>query len=210
MLDLSAIPPVRVIVADPPWSFNDKLPASTHSERGAEGNYSVLKQPEIESFLVDHRVFVAADAILFLWRVSSQVEEAYCVVRAWGFTPKSEIVWVKTPRRRDEPNYDAHQEEPPEKLHFGMGRYVRAAHETCVVAVRGRFPVADRSVRSVFFAPVRAHSEKPNVFFGMVERLVGAEPERLEVFGRKERAGWHVIGDELPGGYVSASGERIG
>jgi len=41
------------------------------------------------------------------------------------------------------------------------------------------------------------------------QRLVGAGPERLEVFGRKERAGWHVIGDELPNGYVSASGEML-
>lgn len=111
------------------------------------------------------------------------VEEAYSVVRAWGFVPKSEIVWLKMTTGG--------------KQHFGMGRYVRASHETCIVAARGRIRPADRSVRSRFSAVVGRHSEKPDCFFDLIAQLVGpAAQPRLEVFGRRARPGWTVIGDE--------------
>jgi len=168
--------PARVLVADPPWAFNDRLPGPS---RGAAKNYAVMTVDDICAFAVPP---VADDAWLFLWRVSSQVEEAYRVVRAWGFTAKSEIVWEKVTATG--------------KPHFGMGRYVRASHETCIVAVRGRVQPADRAVRSRFAAPVRAHSEKPGVFYSLVERL-SAGPY-VELFSRRRRPGWTCLGDQIP------------
>jgi N6-adenosine-specific RNA methylase IME4 len=147
---------------------------------------------------------IADDALLFLWRVSSQVEEAYRVVRAWGFVPKSEIVWVKTTGTRvgyelggsmlmPEPG----EEVIEQKLHFGMGRYTRASHETCIIAARGKaIPlIQNRSTRSVFYAPTGAHSQKPEAFYKLIEGLcVGP---RLELFARAHREGWMCVGDEL-------------
>jgi N6-adenosine-specific RNA methylase IME4 len=178
--------PARVLLADPPWSFGDKLPGAT---RGAERNYGVLGVEDICRFPLPP---LAGDALLFLWRVASQPEEAMRVVRAWGFVPKSEVVWVKTAASQD-PG-------PGVRLAFGMGRYVRACHEVCVVAARGRAVrlVRDRAVRSVFFAPRGAHSEKPAEFYGLVERL--SEGPYCELFARRPRAGWESYGDELPGG----------
>lgn len=167
----------RVVVADPPWRFDDRLPGPS---RGAAKNYRVLGLEDICNFPLPP---IADNAWLFLWRVSSQVEEACRVVRAWGFVPKSEIVWEKVTSLG--------------RPHFGMGHYVRASHETCIVAVRGRVQPADRAVRSRFSAPVRRHSEKPDVFFRLVERLTGEGP-RLELFARRRREGWASLGDELP------------
>lgn len=186
----------KVIVADPPWSFGDKLPGKT---RGAERNYRVMSAREVErcepyADLV-HRD-TEPDALLFLWRVASQVEEAMGVARAWGFVPKSEIVWVKTTKNSYE--VDEPLERPSFfKLHFGMGRYVRAAHETCIVAARGKAAalVKDHSVRSVFFAPVGRHSQKPEAFFDLVERLSGGP--YLELFARRFRRGWTCMGDQV-------------
>lgn len=62
--------PFRVLTADPPWSFGDKLPGAL---RGAEKNYSVLTIDGICKFELP---MLADDAWLFLWRVSSQVEDA--------------------------------------------------------------------------------------------------------------------------------------
>lgn len=168
---------VRVLVADPPWSFGDKLPGSS---RGAEKNYSVLSVSEIERFQLPR---IADDALLFLWRVSSQPEEAMRVVRAWGFVPKSELVWLKKTSTG--------------KPHFGMGRYVRASHEMCVIASRGRGNslIRSRSVRSVFEAPVGAHSRKPDEFYAIVEAL--AEGPYHELFARRRRSGWACEGDQL-------------
>lgn len=170
--------PAHVLVADPPWSFGDKLPGNG---RGAEKHYVVLNQAGIEAFPLPP---IADDALLFLWRVSSQPEEATRVARAWGFTPKSEMVWLK--------------KTPGGKVHFGMGRYVRLSHEVCMIATRGKGLrlIRDRAVRSVFEAPTGRHSEKPEAFFDLVERL--APGPYVELFARRERAGWSCFGNELP------------
>ena len=175
--------PFAVVVADPPWSFKDRLPGP---KRGAAKHYTVAPSSEIERMALPFEI--APDAVLFLWRVSSQVEEAYRVCRAWGFAPKSEIVWVKTTKASS-------TDVGSTKLAFGMGHRVRAAHESCIIAVRGKPKRVSKSIRSVFHAPVGAHSEKPDSFFRLVEALYAGP--YVEVFGRKHRAGWTVIGDEL-------------
>jgi len=126
-----------------------------------------------------------------LWRLSSMPQDALDVVKAWGFVPKSEIVWEKLTKTG--------------KPWFGMGRFVRASHETCIVATRGRFKVASKSVRSRFSArgPVGPdgkylHSAKPTEFFALVEQLVG-DAQKIEMFARKRRPGWCARGNELPG-----------
>jgi N6-adenosine-specific RNA methylase IME4 len=171
--------PARVLVADPPWSFGDKLPGNG---RGAEKHYRVLDQAGIEAFSLPP---MADDSLLFLWRVSSQPEEACRVIRAWGFVPKSEIVWEKLTKN--------------DKPHFGMGRYVRLSHEICMIAVRGKGMqlIRDHSVRSVFAARVGRHSEKPEAFFDLVERL--ATGPYVELFARRRRPGWECFGDEIGG-----------
>lgn len=136
---------------------------------------------------------LADDALLFLWRVASQPEEAMRVVRAWGFVPKSEVVWVKVAKSQP-------TSMPGINLAFGMGRYVRACHEVCVVAARGRATrlVRDKAVRSVFFAERGEHSEKPDAIYRLAERL--SEGPYCELFARRPREGWLQYGDELPGG----------
>lgn len=166
----------RVVVADPAWQFRDLLPGDS---RGAEKNYAVMKLDEICALDLPP---IQDNAWLFLWRVASQVEEAYRVVRAWGFVPKTEIVWLKQTKSG--------------KRWFGMGRYTRAEHETCIVAVRGRVKPVKRNIRSTFTAPAGRHSEKPDAFFYIVEALTGEGPY-LELFARKERPGWTCLGNEL-------------
>jgi len=139
-----------------------------------------LSVAEIESFVLPP---IANDAMLFLWRVASQVEEAYRVVRAWGFVPKAEIVWLKNTVNG--------------RRWFGMGRTVRAEHEVAIVAKRGRPVVLSKSIRSTFTAkvPERGHSAKPEEFFDLVEELV--DGPRLELFARRIRPGWTCLGAEL-------------
>jgi len=174
------------VVADPPWRFSDKLPGPG---RGAEKHYPTMALAEIELFTLPA---LDDNAYLFLWRVSSMVEEAYKVVRAWGFVPKTEIVWIKrtAPGKRS----------PGGKRWFGMGRTVRAEHETCIVATRGKVAPLVRNIRSTFEAevPARGHSAKPEAFYtDIVERLCAGP--RLELFARCQRSGWRCMGNQLPG-----------
>lgn len=189
--------PFRIIVADPPWKFDDQLPGET---RGAERNYKCMATNAIcqladlghgRASIMDQEV--APDAILFLWRVAAMQQDALDVVRAWGFgAPKAEIVWLKKTVNGNR--------------WFGMGRILRAEHEVCLVATRGKPRVNNHSIRSTFvtedgfsyfeglLAPFRGHSVKPKEFYEVVEALY--DGPRLELFARCQRSGWTCIGDE--------------
>lgn len=188
--------PVSLIVADCPWKFGDKLPGT---KRGAERNYRVLTVDELCAYeipmgdtlwSVANCPGIMPSAILCFWRVASMQEEALRVMRAWGFTCKSEIVWRKRTKNG--------------KRHFGMGRYVRMEHEVCLIGARGAALslVQRKNVRSTFAAPMPLdaegrviHSAKPDRFFQIVERLFAGP--RLELFARKRREGWIQYGDQL-------------
>jgi N6-adenosine-specific RNA methylase IME4 len=166
----------RVLVADAPWRFSDRLPGKT---RGAESQYACLSVDDIKRFPLPE---LAQDALLFFWRVSAMQQEALDVIAAWGFELKSELVWIKTTTSGGRA--------------FGMGRYVRHCHETCLIARRGSGKVRSRSVRSVFDAPIGRHSEKPERFYELVEEL--ADGPYVEMFARRRRDGWTCLGNELP------------
>ena len=172
--------PARVVVADPPWKFDDKLPGRT---RGAEKNYPCSQVDRIAKMRLPP---IASNAVLFLWRVSAMPKEAIDLCLLWGFIPKAELVWVKTTQESDVGS---------QRLAFGMGRQVRMCHETCIIATRGKAPPRSRSIRSVFFAPRRRHSEKPEAFYDLVERM--HDGPYLELFARRHRAGWTCVGNEL-------------
>lgn len=176
------VPPARVLVADPPWRFQDKLPGAG---RGAAKHYPTLSVSEIMRFPLPH---LAEACLLALWRVASMQQEALNVARAWGFTVKAEIVWEKLTKHG--------------KRAMGMGRLTRGAHEVCMLATRGRFIPADKGIRSSFQAPIAEHSEKPDLFYELIERLAGQGSSMHELFARRPRVGWHCYGNELPGGYV--------
>ena len=64
-----------------------------------------------------------------------------------------------------------------------------------MIGVRGKPLVLSRSVRSVFTAKAGRHSEKPEEFYQIVEEL--SPGPYLELFGRRQRQGWTVLGNEL-------------
>lgn len=169
-------PLARVLVADPPWAFGDRLPGKS---RGAEKNYLVMSVDALERMELPP---ILSSSVLFLWRVAAMQEEALRVARAWGFVVKSELVWRKLTVNG--------------LPHFGMGRYVRASHEVCLIGVRGRCFPRDRSTRSVFEASYTRHSGKPDEFYALVERLY--EGPYVELFARRQRPGWTCLGNEMP------------
>lgn len=193
--------PFDVIVADPPWKYGDKLPGKT---RGAERNYETMTIKDLcRYFTVDKPTLNVSEssAVLFLWKVAAIPEWQY-VCDAWGFKPVSELVWVKTTGKLfQEPGPNCVTVEDGNalmqaRLAFGMGRKVRNCHEVCVIAQRGKpMEPADKSIRSVFFAPVREHSRKPDEFYRIVERMY-PQANRLELFSREDRKGWTCEGNE--------------
>lgn len=176
--------PASILIADCPWRFGDPLPGKG---RGASSHYPCMSVPALMRFPLPP---LASDAILFFWRVAAMQQEALDIVRAWDFTVKSELVWLKQTVNG--------------KRHFGMGRYLRAEHETCLIATRGRFKVASKKIRSTFTAEVPRHpatgkpwhSAKPDRFYQIVRELAG-HGVCVELFSRTPRPGILCFGNEL-------------
>jgi N6-adenosine-specific RNA methylase IME4 len=167
-----------VVVIDPPWLFSDKLPGPS---RGAERNYACMRPGEVARLLGDtiaHEPHVVA----FCWRVAAMQREALSLLNDCDLTIKTELVWEKLTKTG--------------KPWFGLGRYVRASHEVCLIATRGRAFPEVRNVRSRFAAPVREHSRKPDQFYAIVEAMY-PNSRKIELFARQRRVGWESHGDQL-------------
>jgi len=172
----------RVIYADPPWRCSDqgtRLSPAYAGKQRKRARYPTMSLDAIKALRVAQ--YTAETSVLFLWRLASMPQEALDVAQAWGFTVKSEIVWCKitqagTPR-------------------LGGGHYVRCAHETCLVATRGRAAALrkDRTIPSWFMAPRSEHSAKPVEIYNIIERLF--DGPYLELFAtHRRREGWSSWG----------------
>lgn len=158
----------NVIYADPPWQYDLSLRGSP------EEHYSVMATQTIS----DLSVPTAEDAVLFLWATNPKLEEALQVMKAWGFTYKTNLVWVKDK--------------------FGTGYYFRGQHELLLLGVKGKPSVpleADRP-SSVLNAPRKKHSQKPEEVYALIEKMY-PNHKRLELFATQRREGWEAWGNEI-------------
>ena len=169
------ITPFRVVVADPPWQFRDKL-----GKRGADAHYQTMALHRLKRMRLPP---IADDAALYMWRLSSMIPEAYELVDAWGFKHKTEIVWRKLTTKG--------------RRWFCLGHYIRGEHETCIVATRGKITPKVRNIRSVFDAevPLGQHSAKPEELQNIAERMF--DGTYAELFARRIRPGWSCYGNEV-------------
>jgi len=171
----------RVILADPPWSF------ATWSDRGkgksADRHYSVMTLNDICRLPVADRV--EDDAVLFLWATWPTIFWSQKVIEAWGFTYSGLAwEWIKF-------------NPVTGKYAFGCGYGTRKNVEPCLLARRGKPVLKNRSVRDFLFSPRRAHSQKPDEQYGLIEAMF--DGPYLEMFARQRRFGWDAWGNEVPG-----------
>jgi N6-adenosine-specific RNA methylase IME4 len=166
-----------VIVADPPWDFENYSAAGT--AKGADPHYSVMTLDAIKALRVGE--LARGDCLLLQWTTgwAMATGQAQQVARAWGFNPITEMVWNKRTAKG--------------KTRMGTGYRVRTMHEPILVCTIGSprhhpFP-------SSFDGVAREHSRKPDEFYSLVEECTpGAF--RCDLFARQRRDGFDVWGDE--------------
>ena len=78
----------RVVYADPPWQYGDKL---VDGYGAAEHHYETMSLEDICNL----KIQTEDNAVLFLWATSPLLEDAFKVIKAWGFKYKSSFVWDK-------------------------------------------------------------------------------------------------------------------
>ncbi len=84
------------ILADPPWQFQNRT-GKIAPEHKRLSRYGTMTLDEIMALNVAD--VAAPTAHLYLWVPNALLPEGLRVMRAWGFTYKTNIVWAK--RRKD-------------------------------------------------------------------------------------------------------------
>lgn len=86
----------NVILADPPWAYH--VWSKKGMGRSAENHYPTMSIEDIRALPV--KDLAAEDCTLFLWITFPQLQNAFSVIRDWGFTYKTTaFVWVKQNRK---------------------------------------------------------------------------------------------------------------
>jgi N6-adenosine-specific RNA methylase IME4 len=185
-----ALPDKRygVILADPPWRF-EPYSRLTGMDRAADNHYPTSSLDEIKALAVAS--IVAPDAVLFLWATVPMLPQALEVMAAWDFAYKSGFAWAKN--------------------RMGTGFWNRNKHELLLIGTRGRVPAPAMGTQaaSLIEAPVGRHSEKPAVFYEIIERYFPTLPKiELHARGAVARPGWDAWGPEAPPSQAGAAREK--
>lgn len=171
----------HTILADPPWQFQNRTGKMAPEHRRL-ARYGTMTLDEIKGLPI---VEIAADpAHLYLWVPNALLPEGLEVMKAWGFTYKSNIVWHKI---RKDGGPDGR----------GVGFYFRNTTELVLFGTRGkdaRTLAPGRRQVNIIKSMKREHSRKPDELYEIVETC--SRGPFLELFARGPRKGWMVWGDQ--------------
>jgi N6-adenosine-specific RNA methylase IME4 len=128
-------------------------------------------------------------AHLYLWVPNALLPDGLAVMKAWGFTYKSNLVWHKI--RRDGGSDGR-----------GVGFYFRNVTELILFGVRGtnaRTLAPGRRQVNLLATRKREHSRKPDEQYKIIEAC--SPCPYLEIFGRGIRKPWVTWGDQADDKY---------
>ena len=111
-----------------------------------------------------------------MWTTSPKLEQAFQVIKAWGFNYKTSFVW--------------------DKIKHNFGYYNSVRHEFLLIAGQGKStPDVKELHDSVISIERTEHSEKPEYFRELIDKLYPTG-NRIELFARKKTKGWETWGAE--------------
>lgn len=167
----STVPPegtYQVIVIDPPWPFTSRQNDPTHE---IASPYEPMSIEKIKAF----KIPAAEDSVLWLWVPNTFLHDAFHVLEAWGFTYHTTLTWAK--------NF------------VGLGDWLGGQTEHCLLATRGKYRIYRTNESTLLEAPRIKHSEKPDSFYELVERLCPGQ--KIDMCARHKREGWEAWGIEI-------------
>lgn len=171
----------RVFYVDCPWTYSDYQTGRA----GAKEHYPGMSVDELMKLPIT--AHAQKNAVMFFWVTSPMLYYAsdpalgpdpYRVLRAWGFEPKTGMVW--------------------DKVKHNFGNYVSVRHEHLIIATRGSCtpdrptPMPDSVITE---QRTDTHSEKPQIFRKVIEKLY--DGPYVELFARKPVKGWTTWGNQV-------------
>lgn len=183
----------QVILADAPWKTtagrklkgykmeNGKQLFIPVSNKSRKLEYPTMTVEEIKNLNVKN--ITADNAHLYFWVTNSHLPYAFDIVKEWGFTYSTMIVWAKN------------------MMGGGLGGAFKINTEFLIFARKGSLKTAQTN-KGTWFNIKRAyengapkHSKKPDFFYEMIEKT--SHGNKLEMFARRKRDGWDNWGNEL-------------
>lgn len=171
----------KTILADPPWQFQNRT-GKMAPEHKRLNRYPTMTLQEIMNLPVSN---IAEDTShLYLWVPNALLPEGLQVMKAWGFTYKTNIIWEKV-RKDGFPDGR------------GVGFYFRNVTEVLLFGIRGtnaRTLAPGRSQVNLIRTQKREHSRKPDEIYDIIEKC--SHGPFLELFARGIREKWTVWGNQ--------------
>jgi N6-adenosine-specific RNA methylase IME4 len=182
-MDLKALPRGRfgAILMDPPWRFANRT-GKVGPEHRRLRRYPTMDLEEIAAIPVGQLALPRSH--LYLWCPNALLMEALTIMKAWGFTYKTNLVWYKV---RKDGGPDGR----------GVGFYFRNVTELLLFGVKGKLRTAQpgRTQVNVIVARKREHSRKPDAIYRIIEAC--SPGPYLELFARQRVPKWTQWGEEV-------------
>jgi N6-adenosine-specific RNA methylase IME4 len=181
-------------IIDPPWEYQQASKHERLTGYSTGHQYDSISTARLGTLPIKD----IADYI-FLWTTGPFIEEAFQLVRGWGFLPITTTYWVKcasiTPG-----------DEPAFKPTYGVGYWFRGCVEPIIVAKKPGKP----SIRTPWIGILSEsakHSRKPDTLHELIE--ADFPGPYTELFARRPRDGWRCIGNEITGNDIAADIENL-
>jgi N6-adenosine-specific RNA methylase IME4 len=169
------------ILLDPPWRFQNRTGKMAPEHRRLR-RYETMSFDEIGALPVGD--LGQPDSHLYMWCPNALLIEGLAIMKQWGFTYKTNLVWYKI---RKDGGPDGR----------GVGFYFRNVTELVLFGVKGRMRTEAPGRRQVNVISTRKeeHSKKPDVFYDVIEAC--SPGPYVELFARLPREGWTQLGNEI-------------
>lgn len=191
LLQLCGDTKYTTIYADPPWQFSNRS-GKIAPENKKLTRYETMTLDEIKALPVGE---IAADAAhLYLWVPNALLPEGLEVLKSWGFTYKTNLIWEKV---RKDGGPDGR----------GVGFYFRNVTEILLFGVKTkrkndtfRTLQPGRSQVNLLRSMKREHSKKPDEFINLIESC--SPGPYIELFARGTRDNWAMWGNQANEDYI--------
>ena len=173
----------KTIVIDPPWggygdwrSGSEKALVKKMHGVHIPLAYKTMSIQEIKNLPIKSLADINCE--LYVWTTQKHIPVTYEIIKHWGFKYCTTITWCKKP------------------MGTGQGGVYTPTTEFLIHGRIGKMPKVKR-LDSTWFEHKRQkrHSKKPEFFQDLIETV--SDAPRLEMFARRERAGWDVFGNEV-------------
>ncbi len=181
-----------LVLLDPPWHYNFRGNLKTKFRGGACQHYGLMKPEELAALPVPQ--LGGKRAMFWIWGVCPKTQEALVpVLNAWELELSTlAFLWEKI-------NADG-------SPWWGTGYYTAQNAEPLWLACRGlprfhpekRFNQVQRCPHPRDERGTIIHSRKPAIFHELIEAMYPTL-RKVELFARRERAGWTCIGNGIDG-----------